>query len=409
MAMSPNAVVMMPNQKRVRRNPKHQFQIRQKPYAITPFLIAPVLPHETLDNLLVQARVVTDPIKNPLVGWWYEQYYFYVKHRDLAIRDELVEMVLDPTYDMSANYSVSNVKHYHYSQNTVTGDAVDWVAECLDRVVDEYFRDEDEAVNIVTIDGYPAAKIKQNGIYDSLVMDSAMPATPTIGGSNPQDLEVAMNTWEFMRMNKLTEMDYEDFLRSYGVRGRAVEDPHKPELIRFIRDWSYPTNTVDPTDGDPSSAVSWVVAERADKARYFPEPGFIFGVSVARPKVYLSGQAGAAVAAMDSAFKWLPAIMRAEPASALREYASGKGPFGSAISGGYWIDVRDLLIYGDQFVNYATSDTDSNFISLPNSDGTKKYPTEADVDSLFESTSFELVRSDGVVSLSIRGSEVDQS
>lgn len=410
MAMAPQvSMVSMAQQRRVRRNPKHTFQVRQKPYAITPFMIAPVLPHETLDNLLVQARVVSDPIVHPLVGAHYEQYYFYVKHQDLAIRDDLVEMVLDPTHDMSAHYSVSNVKHYHRSQDTISGDAIDWVDLCLDRVVDEYFRDEGETVGIVEIDGYPASKITNNGIYDSLVMDSAMPSTPTIGGSNPQDFEVAMNTWEFMRMNKLTEMDYEDFLKSYGVRGKAVESPHKPELIRFIKDWTYPTNTVEPTTGVPASAYSWSIAERADKKRYFPEPGFIFGVSIVRPKVYLSGQAGAAVAAMDSAFKWLPAVMRGQPESALREYATTKGPYGAAISGGYWIDVRDLLIYGDQFVNFAVSDTAANFVSLPNSDGTRKYPTEADVDLLFKSTSAEYVRSDGIVSLSIRGQEVDQS
>lgn len=409
MATSPaRAMMAVAQQRRVKRSPKHTFQIAQKPYAIVPFMIAPVLPHETMDNLLYQRRVVSDPIKQALVGWWFDTAFFYVKHRDLSIRDDLVEMVLDPTKDMSSLYSVSNTKTYHYSKDTVTGDAIDFVSLCLDSVTEHYFRDEGEAVNVVTIDGYPAAKIENNGLLDSLLLDSAMPATPTIGGSNPQDTEVAMNTWEFMRMQGLTEMDYEDFLKSYGVKGQAAEDPHKPELLRYVRSWTYPSNTVNPADGVPTSAVSWSIAERADKKRYFPEPGFIFGVSVARPKVYLANQKGAGVAALDDAFGWLPAIMRANPESALREYASAEGPYGG-VAAAHWVDRRDLFIHGDQFCNFATSTAGKNFVSLPLASGQKKYPTEVDVDSLFYSSSYETVRSDGVVSLSIRGQEVDES
>ena len=411
MALSPaRALMNVQSQRRIKRSPKHTFQTRQKPYAITPFMIAPVLPHETLDNLLYQRRVVSDPIKNALVGWWYDTAFFYVKHRDLAIRDDLVEMVLDANKDMSALYAANNEKTYHHGGSTsVAGsNAIDYVDLCLDSVTEHFFRDEGEAVGIVEIDGYPAAKIDNAGMFDSLLLDSQMPSTPTIGGSNPQDTEAAMNTWEFMRMQGLTEMDYEDFLKSYGVRGEKAEDPAKPELLRYVRSWTYPTNTVNPSSGVPTSACSWSIAERADKKRYFPEPGFIFGVSVARPKVYLSGQKGAGVGALVDAFGWLPAIMRANPETALKEYASGKGPYGG-IAAGYWVDRRDLFIHGDQFVNFAVSGTDKNFVALPLTSGQKKYPTEADVDGLFYADTAEYVRSDGIVSLSIRGQEVDES
>jgi len=35
-----------------------------------------------VENLLIQSRVVTDPLQNSLIGWWQEYYIFYVKHRD---------------------------------------------------------------------------------------------------------------------------------------------------------------------------------------------------------------------------------------------------------------------------------------------------------------------------------------
>ena len=38
---------------RVLRSPRHTFQLRQRPFEITPFLLAPVLPGETMKNLLI--------------------------------------------------------------------------------------------------------------------------------------------------------------------------------------------------------------------------------------------------------------------------------------------------------------------------------------------------------------------
>ena len=75
-------VANLAQQRRVTRRPQHTFQLRHRPWEIQPFMLAPVLPGETMQNLLLQARVVTDPIKNPLIGWWCEHYVFYVKHRD---------------------------------------------------------------------------------------------------------------------------------------------------------------------------------------------------------------------------------------------------------------------------------------------------------------------------------------
>ena len=55
---------------RVTRSPRHTFQLRHKPFLLQPFMFAPVLPGDTVKNMLLQARAVTSPIANPLVGWW---------------------------------------------------------------------------------------------------------------------------------------------------------------------------------------------------------------------------------------------------------------------------------------------------------------------------------------------------
>jgi len=83
------------------RSPSHQFNLAWRPWQIQPFMVAPVLPGETMKSMLLQARAVTDPIANGLIGWWLEHYVFYVKLRDLYARDKLTEMLLKPEADLS--------------------------------------------------------------------------------------------------------------------------------------------------------------------------------------------------------------------------------------------------------------------------------------------------------------------
>ena len=121
-------------EKRTLRRPTHRFSLRTRPYQIQPCMIAPVLPGETLSNLLLQARVVTDPL-NPelrLTGWWNEFYFFYVKHRDLdaGIRGIVTNMMLDPDTDVSALRNAAGNRAYY----TFAG-GIDWTYMCLQGVV----------------------------------------------------------------------------------------------------------------------------------------------------------------------------------------------------------------------------------------------------------------------------------
>lgn len=165
MALNPQLQLVQSAQtKRHMRRPQHTFQVRHRPWQIQPFLLAPVLPGETMKNLLMQSRAVTDVIKNPLIGWWLEYYFFYVKISDLEDRDLLQTMFIQPGTDVSSLRTAGVVNHYH-----ARNDGIDFTALCLERVVDEYFRNEGEAVNIAEIDSLPLASIgKQSGL-DSLI------------------------------------------------------------------------------------------------------------------------------------------------------------------------------------------------------------------------------------------------
>ena len=189
-----------------------------------------------------------------------------------------------------------------------------FVKACTEAVIAEYFRDEGEAVNVASIENYYAAQIDQEQWFHSIKLESATGDDTELPGVDEQEeLDVLPGftnqyaQWEIMRDSGLTDATYEDYLRSYGVdipktedEGGTPDQRHRPELIRFVRDWTYPSNTVDPTDGSVASAVSWSVAERADKKRFFKEPGFIIGLNVIRPKLYMGSQKGNASGMLDS-------------------------------------------------------------------------------------------------------------
>lgn len=405
--------------KRVIRRPQHTFQIRTKAWVIQPFLIAPVLPGETMKSLMFQARCVTDPIANALVGWWNEYYFFYVKHRDLAIRDDATEMMINPAFDLdTAQAQALSIPHYHSTAG------ISWTHHCLQRVVEEYFRNENEDWDEFTIDvgsgAMPVASVGRDTALDSAVLESIeddVDIDLTDAGSQAgvavmaSEVEAALQQWQFARMNNLTDMTYEDYLKSYGVTGAAVIEPHKPELIRFIREWTYPTNTINPSDGAPSSACSWAIAEKADKDRFFREPGFIFGVTVKRPKIYFKKMDGNIVDLMNSAMTWLPAVLENEMRVGRVSISGAAKPFVD-IGAEVIIDVRDLLLYGDQYLNYAMTGNTSSFVTLPDDAGgpfNKAYAEISDQNALFIDSAGPdvLIREDGVVNLQIATRQID--
>ena len=414
----PSVVINAPRNRRTVRRPQHRFQLRHRPWQIQPFLLAPVLPGETMKNLLLQSRVVTDPIKNPLIGWWIEYYIFYVKHRDLYQRDKLTEMVLNPEADLSTLDSATKVEHYHTNGTDL---AINWVDMCLNRVVDEYFRVEGETAATATIGNLPAANINFQAFFESAIdnADFVTPADENLSDAGSEfgaavhvsEVERALRQYELMRSMQLTDMTYEDFLSTYGVKPKP-EEAHVPELLRYIREWSYPTNTVDPANGTPSSAVSWSIAERADKDRFFREPGFIFGVTVARPKVYLKNLTSNASMLLRDAYRWLPAVMADDPATSLIKVTASDPPL-DANTDAYWVDVKDLFLYGDQFVNFALTETNANIVALPAaalSSAAKLYASAADADALFTvPLTANQVRQDGIVSIAVASTLTDTS
>lgn len=399
--------VPMPRVRRIPRRPQHRFYLDAKPWEINPVVIAPVLPGETLKNMLLQARCVSSPLASNVVGWWLEYFFFYVTHRQMPASAAHIAMIFDPATVLAP--SAAATPHYY------GGLGYNWVTECLQVVVQEWFREQGEVLNPPAIRaGRLAAKVNFDGIHESMIDTTVLSEGGALGATQEAQ-DKALELYQYLQAMSFTRMTYEDWLATYGVSLPTVQRRDRPELLRYIRDWTYPNNTVEPTTGVPTTAVSWGIAERADKDRFFTEPGFIFGVQVVRPKIYFDNQTGFASSALDRVMRWMPAIMSDDPSSSLAEFTSAQGPFGKAAGGftnGYWLDIRDLFIYGDQYVDAIRTDAEANKIALPTIAQIHRYATEAMANSLFFSSATEpacTLRTDGALALNILGTQVDHT
>lgn len=391
-------------QRRTLRRPQHTWHVRAKPWVVQPCMIAPILPGESLESLVFQVRGVTDPIKNPLIGWWMEHYFFYVRLRAL---DDLMEtMLLYPGTDVSSLNAAADVDTYHQ------GGTIDFAGRCRDHIVDEFFRDEGETASSHVVDSNPIASLGSDlGLHTILNDADYTSEDPTLAvGVDDQvtgrEIMELLKQWQQERNADVSDLTFENWARTLGVQ--IQDTPSRPELVRYSRAWQYPSNTVDPADGSVASAVSWAISERASKKRYFNEPGFLVGLTVVRPKVYISAQKGALAHEYTFSEAWVPRSMGIDPMTeTLKKYATGAGPFQS-VTDDYWIDLRDLLFYGDQFINFALTATDAGMVALPTAGLEKRYVASTDIDALFVDAvgGNNLVRQDGVASLGVRTTAV---
>ncbi len=389
--------------RRKARNPVHPHLIEYQPYQLQPFMIAPVLPGDTMKRLSMQARVISDPLKGGagnILPWWCEHFYFYVKVRQLGetVRTAFETMVLEGT--PMGIVDPPDAKTYH------AGGTINWVKRCLEFVTENGgFRDDGEPHNVATLDGLPQVSAHRRGqsFVDSMMRDTD--PTTVNDFQNPHDTDVLaqyQEQYERMRAMRLIDMTFEDWVETYGVRLPSTASLERPELIRMSSEWSYPANTVDPATGLPSGAASFAINLSADKDRFFNEPGFIFGVTTVRPKIFLGNQKGSASSMMDGALNWMPRILADQPHVTVREFVGGTASPTGPLRGqtaGYWLDTRDLFTYGDQFLVFAAAQGYAP--ALPAANGEYRFQTAAEIAALFADPAKNKIRQDGVTRLSI--------
>lgn len=404
---------------RVGRRPQHRFNLITKPYQLQPFFIAPVFPGETLQNMMLQSQVWSDPLATGMknIGWWCEYTMFYVAHQHLAGWDTDTTGIAKELADMFvSNASLASFQDADGEDWTYCyPGAVDFVKECTKRIVDEFFRDEGENWDDHLLDDVPLVKIYGRGQSDAF--ERLTLATNYVDRSEPiptdwNDMELSWMEWASLRDGGQIDMDYDDWMRTYGAQTTRVETAvqrHRPEDIAHLREFTYPSNTVEPSTGVPATAVGWRISSRLDKRLFFREPGWLIGFNTIRPKVYLGKQQGAIAGAMQTRASWLPPVLGGQEDQTHILFDDAAGPLKAMYDSGnvdYWIDLRDLLKNGDQFINYATPASGNSgvpFMALPTATGQRRYASSAEIMALFSDTTNGRMRQDGVISLSIQG------
>lgn len=409
-------------QQRATRRPQHKFNLRFRPYEIQPFLVAPVLPGETFTNMMLQAQCWSDPLKGTMrnIGWWLQYNLFYVRLRDFPenIRLKMAEMMLNPELSIAEFASPTrNFKHY-----TPAG-GINWSEMCLQHVVENFFRDEGEDWDVATANGLPLAKIYGAGTNDAfkkMTLDADYEDARVDldvdqdGKITVDEVSRAFAHHAAMLDAGLTDMDFEDYMRTYGSKVREDENSpnlHRAEDLWAKRDFTYPTNTIATSGedfGKPAVGVGWRVQEHANRKIFCDEPGFLFGVTYVRPKVYLRGQLGSVASVMQNQNSWLPAILHDQFDVSHILQAQDEGPLAGVFEDDYWIDLADLFLHGDQFVNYDPAGA-LPFLNLPEADAQRRYAAESEIAQFFSDPAVGRFEMDGIASLSVLGRQREKT
>lgn len=368
---------------------------------IAPCGIHPVLANETMTALKFECRAVTDPLANPLAGASQEFYLFYVKLTDLTSVTAAVRSMITTPFTPYVNSTAANAAWYH------NGGGVNWLKLCYDRIIETYFRTEQESAATAVVGDYALASIRSphTGGFASIAEAANLSGLSDLGDlTSSEALDQALEAYTLLSDNGLINMSYEDYQRMVGVRV-PTESDHEPELLWTTRKWSYPTNTVEPTTGVPSSAMSYVFENSTKSRKIFKEWGFLVMLSVYRPKFFRANQTGAMAHFFDRGVSWIPSVLNSDPATSIRIFAdlATDGPLAATQAAAYGVDMRDVLHYGDQFTNLSlAAATGRNLATLPLDATEARFITTADMDAIFSGAN-KTIRYDGYWKPSILG------
>lgn len=386
--MPTNFQVIQPGAQQTRFNRRPNFPVigTIRPYYLHPLMIHPVLPGETMKSFDLKWRVVSKPVKHPLAGCWLETWLMYVKFTD--IDRELGQMFVSNDFD-PAPYMTAVDQPLCFT----SADQIQWVYLCLHRCHFAYFKSDDDP-QILWQSQLPMVKMNNTSWYQNMMFYQDEPTTATQGILNQ---EQQLSAYQMLLQMQMTELSYEQYLQQYGVQAINAETG-VPEILRYSRSWTLPTNTVDPTDGTPSSAWVWSEEVKAEKPKRFTEPGFIIALMTARPKVYHKNIKSSLVGNLWGFQDWFPAYTLQDPTAGVRIIDPTDGVFlqsganPTATTDKLIYDHRDLLSHGEQFVNQWTDNFGNRVPAAskpvitagtngPNIRG--EFLTDADINALF--------------------------
>lgn len=389
---------------RKQRRPNFPFAGTMKPFGLYPIWAHPVLPGETLQAVSAKMRAISMPVIHPLTGAWLENWMVYVKFTDLD-RD-LGQSFISDTYPTTGYVAGADSARYFHKAGQI-----DWIKKAVERVHRAWFVHDGETPR--TIDGVPKVKLNNISWNQNVMLEPTDEAVPTTDAS---DMYQHLQGWMMMQQMNLTELTYEGYLETFGVKSVA-KNVGDPEILAFARNWTQPVNTVEPTTGAPSSAYVWSQDFKTDKPKRFDEPGFLIMLSCVRPKLYQANLAASMIGNMWGFADWFPSYNLEDPTAGIKKMLSDDPVFAAAAQDAGVKDLiydhRDLLSHGEQFVNTGThpyrlpvtTGLEVKTASEPE-DMRGEYAKDADIDALFAGDQ-KVVYYEGMGSATISGHITD--
>lgn len=395
--------------KRKTRTPAFPMAGTLTPFGLYPVMGHMVLPGETLQSASFKMRHTSLPLASPNAGAWLESWLVYFKLTDLD--EDLKESFISD--DMSTSGYTAAGDGDRYFQKA--GD-IEWIKMCTKKFYESYFRHETEPLGAYkTIDGVPQVKLNNRSWYQNMMYKDADAAVPV---NDASDLYKHLQDYQILQQMGMVEMTYEKYIESYGVSN--FTEKTDPEILRFSKSWTLPSNVIEPTTGTPTSAWLWNDEIKMEKAKRFKEPGFVMLFQCVRPKMYQANIQRSMLGDMWGFSDWFPIYTVDDPTAGVKEMATDSTIFTAASRTDpsektMIYDQRDLLMHGEQFINNFSPPYD-----LPMSTGLTmeddadpedlrgEYATSGDVDNLFTGASPNLWY-EGMGFMTISGHVVDHT
>lgn len=304
---------------RANRRPNFPFAGSIKPYGLYPVWIHPVLPGETLQSMVSKARVISMPVKHPMAGAWLEQWLCYVKFTD--IDRALGQMFISDSVATTGYTFAADTPRYFGSIGQIN-----WVQKCVERIHSAWFMHDGETRR--TIDSVPMVKLNNTSWYQNMMFEPTDAAVPVTDASTMYE---HLDGWMMLQQMQLTELTYEQYLETYGVKS-VRQNVGDPEILAFSRSWTQPVNTVEPTTGTPSSAWIWADEFKTTKPKRFDESGFIIVLQTVRFKMYnaLLNLESSMVGNLWGFSDWFPSYNLSDPTARVKQMASTDLVFGAS-------------------------------------------------------------------------------
>ena len=385
-----------------------------KPYGLYPLMCHPVAPGDTLTHLEGQFRVLSKGIKHPLVGAWLEMWAVYVRLTDLqrpTAPDQpppiLAQFIKEGVSTAGVTFAAASPRYFGI------GAQVKWLQLVTERVAKAFFVHSEEPLR--TIDGVPQIKMLGANWYQNAVFT---PANVAPVATDVEALDEQISQTQLGRLGDMIELTYDRWVEEWGVEPKERTEG-VPEILRYFREWTLPTNTVEATTGVPTSCWTWSGKLSMEKAKRFDEPGFVVLVGAVRPKMYASKQISSMLGQLWGRGWWEPPMKVLDPVDQL-DIVSAANVMSGMDSSSVRVDRADVWTHGEQFVNCGTAEhpytlpvaTGPSWVAASTPEDLRgEYCSLADVDALFSGApaNQKFCFYEGIVRLSVKGVVTDET